>query len=121
MQANLALVQIAVGLAVKHPTVSNVDKLARYAQQAHDNLDAIRNDFALTNEDSGTLGNAELADFTAANDLKNSMGSLVTYTGTPNAATLAAFTTQYQKARSDWNYGVRTIWRLARKKHPPTV
>jgi hypothetical protein len=120
VQANLSVVQIAVGLAIRQPTVANVDKLAQYAQQAHDNLDAIRNDFADTT-DSGGLGNAELAAFSAANDLKNSMGALVAYTGTPNAATLAAFTTQYQKARAEWNYGVRTIWRVAKEKHAPTV
>jgi zinc-ribbon domain len=119
--ANVQVVQIQVGLTAKNATVANIDKLAQYAQQAHDNLDAIRNDFALTNQDSGTLGNAELSAFSGANDLKNSMGALVAYTGNPNAATLASFTTQYNKARGEWNYGVRTIWRIAHRKHPPTV
>jgi hypothetical protein len=121
VQANLSVVQIAVGLAIRSSSVSNVDKLAQYAQQAHDNLDSIRQDFANTNTDSGALGNAELAAFSGANDLKNSMGALVAYTGDPNPASLASFTTQYQKARGEWNYGVRTIWRMAHKRHPPTV
>jgi hypothetical protein len=121
VQANLSVVQIAVGLAIKNSSVSNVDKLAQYAQQAHDNLDSIRQDFANTNTDSGAVGDAELAAFSGANDLKNSMGALVAYTGDPNPATLASFTTQYKKARGEWNYGVRTIWRMAHKQHPPTV
>jgi hypothetical protein len=121
VSANVAIVQIELGLAIKHPTATTVDKLAQEAQQAHDNLDGIRQDFASTNEDNGALGNAELLAFSGANDLKNSMGALVTYTGSPNAATLASFTTQYRKARGEWNYGVRTIWRLAHKKRPPTV
>lgn len=119
--ANVQVVQIQIGLTVKNSSVANVDKLAQYAQQAHDNLDGIRSDFALTNQDSGTLGNAELSAFSGANDLKNSMGALVAYTGNPNPATLASFTTQYNKARAEWNSGVKTIWRIAHKKHPPTV
>ena len=118
--ANVRLVQLQVGIARRNPSVAAVDKLAQVAQQSHDNLDGIRDDFAY-GDDSGSLGNAELSAFSAANDLKNSMGALVTYTGTPNAATLASFNTQYAKARAEWNYGVRTIWRLAKKKHPPTV
>jgi hypothetical protein len=46
--------------------------------------------------------------------------SLVTYCGTPNAATLASFTGQYQQARGDWDRDVRAIWGIAREKKPPT-
>jgi hypothetical protein len=121
VEANVGLVQIQLGFTIKSPTAANIDKLAQYAQQAHDNIDGIRADFANTNEDGGGLGDAELSAFSGANDLKNAMGALVAYTGDPNAATLASFTTQYQKARGEWDYGVRTIWRVAQKKHPPKI
>jgi hypothetical protein len=121
VQANLEVVQISLGLAIKNSSESNVYKLAQYAQQAHDNIDSIRQEFANTTTDSGALGDAQLAAFSGANDLKNSMGALVAYTGDPNPATLASFSSQYQKARGEWNYGVRTIWRMAHKKHAPTV
>ena len=119
VQANLLNVQLAVGEAVRSATQTNIYKLAQTAQTAHDNLDAIRSNF--TYSDSGRLGDAEGNVLLAANDLKNSMGSLVTYTGTPNPATLAQFSTQYANARAEWNSGVKTIWRIAHRKHPPTV
>jgi hypothetical protein len=49
------------------------------------------------------------------------MGSLVSYTGNPNPATLAQFTTKYQNAKSEWNDGVRTIWRTAHKRQVPII
>lgn len=123
VQANVLLVQLALAVAVKHPTQANVDQLAQTAQQAHDNIDAIRNDFAASIGYGGSdsLQNAETMVFAAANDLKNSMGALVAYAGTPNAATLAHFTSQYGTARGEWDDSVRTIWRLAHKKSPPVV
>jgi hypothetical protein len=121
VQANVELVQLQVGLLQKSATVSGVYKLAQYAQQAHDNIDAIRDDFASTTTDSGNLGNAELDAFSGANDLKNSMGALVAWTGDQNPAELASFTTQYQQARAEWNSGVRTIWRIAHRKNSPAI
>ena len=120
VQANIEDVQIRLGMAIKTPTQANVDLLAQQAQEAHDNLDAIRDDFTTT-DFSGELGNAQLNAFSGANDLKNAMGALVAYTGDPTPATLAHFTSQYQNAASEWDSGVRTIWRLAHRKHPPTV
>jgi hypothetical protein len=96
-----------------------VNQLAQLAQSAHDNIDAIRNNFAET--DSGTLGNAEIDVFSGANDLKNSMGALVAYTGNPTPASLADFTSQYGSAKAEWNRGISTIWKLARQNNPPTV
>jgi hypothetical protein len=54
-----------------------------------------------------------------ANDLKNSMGALVAYTGDPNSATLAHFNSQYGSARTEWNEGVNAIW--AGEKNKPTI
>lgn len=120
VQANVLDVQLAVGLFQKQATQANLNQMAMQAQTAHDNLDAIRTDFAggFGNDE---LGTAELNAFSGANDLKNAMGALVSYAGAPNAATLAHFTTQYQTAVSEWNQGVRIIWRLAHRGKPPTV
>jgi hypothetical protein len=80
----------------------------------------VRNDFA-TGDDSGALENAEAEMFDAANGLKNSTGAVVAYTGNPDPATLAGFTSQYQPAEAEWNDGVRKVWRLAHKPKPPTL
>jgi hypothetical protein len=101
-------------------TKASIDQTAQDAQQAHNGIDSVRNDFADTSS-NGSLDNAEVEVFGAANDLKNAMGALVSYTGDPNPATLAQFTTQYQNARGEWNAGVRAIWRMAGREHPPTI
>ncbi len=122
VQASVEVVQISLGQAI-HSSSSqgDIDQVAQQAQQAHDQIDGLRDDFAQTNETNGELGNAETEVFTAANDLKNAMGALVAYTGSPNPATLAHFTTQYQNARSEWNHGVRAIWRAANQHHAPAI
>ena len=120
VQANVETVQVMIGLAQKAPTQANVNQLAQGAQQAHDNLDNLR--YVLTGDQTeGTLGNAELSVFSGTSDLRDAMSALVTYTGTPNAATLAQFTTKYQSAVAEWNSGVRTIWKLANTTKPPTL
>jgi hypothetical protein len=108
-------VEIAIG------SKESADQVAQAAQTAHDNLDAIRTDFALTTSTSGNLGNAEIEIFGAVNDLKNAMGALVTYAGTPNAATLAKFNTQYETAAGEWNDGVRLVWDIAGRRGAPTL
>ena len=122
VQVSVQFVQVALGIAVKTQRQADVDQLAQTAQQAHDNIGAIRDDFATTvTSRAGALQDAENMSFTAANDLKNAMGAMVAYAGTPNAATLAHFTSQYGTARAEWNDSVRTIWHLAHEKNPPTV
>jgi hypothetical protein len=37
----------------------------------------------------------------------------VAYTGNPNPATLAHFTTQLEAAKAKWNQGVDEIWTIA--------
>lgn len=120
VQANVLTMQVMVGLARKAPTQANVNQLAQGAQQAHDNLDGLR--YNLTADQyEGALGDAELSVFSGTSDLRDAMSALVTYTGTPNAATLAQFTTKYQSAVAEWNSGVRTIWKLAHTRKPPTL
>jgi hypothetical protein len=95
-------------------------ELAQVAQKAHDQIDEVRNNFATT-ETNGAVGKAAVEVFTAANELKNAMGAIVAYTGNPNPATLAHFTSQYTPAREEWNEGVKAIWSLAHKSKPPTI
>lgn len=124
VQANVLVAELAVAAVVKSRTQANVNQLAQEAQTAHDNIDNIRDDFATDSSDPGELGNAELNAFSGANDLKNAMGALVAYTGNPNAATLAQFTTQFSRAKAEWNSGMRVIYRLSHRsfpKHSPTV
>lgn len=116
-------VQVGLDILRQHPEhvgLAAVDQFAQLAQQAHDSIDGVRDDFA-TGDDSGALENAEAEMFDAANGLKNSMGAVVAYTGNPNPATLASFTTQYQPATAEWNDGVRKLWRLAHEPKPPTL
>jgi hypothetical protein len=120
VQANIQVVQITVVTLQKSPTQDALNQVAIQAQTAHDNLDAIRADFA-GGFGSDELGSAELEVFSAADDLKNSMGALVAYTGDPNPATLAHFNAQYHQGISEWNNGVRTIWRLAKRAKPPVL
>ena len=128
MRSNVNTVQVSVqsvqaGLVIleKGPiNQSAVDSFAQLAQQAHDSIDGVRQSFA-TSDTSGTVGNAEVEVFTAANDLKNAMGAFVTYAGTPNAATLASLTSQYNNARGEWNQGVDAIWMAAGESGPPTI
>jgi hypothetical protein len=114
VSANVLAVQLDV--AQKSP----VDQLAQDAQTAHDNLDKIRNDFA-EGDDSGSVGDAETEAWDAANGLKNAMGSLVAWTGDPNPARLAHFSSQYQSARAKWNASIIDIWRAAGRKGAPTI
>lgn len=121
VQVMVQSVQVAVGLAQKSASQTTIDQLAQIAQQAHDSIDNVRQNFALYQFGSGALSDAELEVFDAANKLKNSMGAVVAYTGDPNAATLASFTSQYQPAVSEWNEGIRIIWREAHRTKPPVL
>lgn len=117
----LAIVQVALHEGEKHEAgESSLDAITQAAQGAHDQINEIRSDFA-SGETSGALEHAALEVFSAANELKNAMGAMVAYTGNPNPATLAHFTSQYTPAREEWNEGVKTIWRLAHESHPPTI
>jgi len=120
VQASVQAVEIGVAQAAKSETESSLDELAQLAQTAHDNLNTIRNDFA-SGSYSGEVEKASAQVFTSANGLKNAMGALVAYTGNPDPATLAHFTSQYMPAKEEWDEGVSAIWRLAHEANPPTL
>jgi len=120
VQASVQSLQAGLAIMSKSATPDDMNSFAQLAQQAHDFIDGVRNDFA-TSDTTGALGNAEVEVFAAANDLKNAMGAVVAYTGDPNPATLAHFTSLYQTAVSEWNDGIRTIWRIAGERGAPTV
>lgn len=117
---NVELVEIRVGELQKEETESNVDEVAKAAQTAHNDLDEIRNEFA-TGSYSGEVEKGGLQVFTSANSLKNAMGALVAYTGSPNPATLAHFTSQYEPAKEEWSEGIKAIYGLAHDKEAPTI
>lgn len=117
VQAMVGVVQIAIS---KGSGASGLVDVAQNAQEAHDMLDQIRNNFLDTSL-SGEGEDAAATIWSSVNELKNSMGALVAYTGNPNPATLAHFNTQYRPAASGWNSGVKVLWRVAHKKHPPTL
>jgi len=121
VQVSVQSVQAGL-LLIQKGAVSNdaLDQFAELAQQAHDSINAVRQDFA-TDDTSGNLGNAEVELFTAANDLKNTMGTVVTLTGDPNPANVAHFTSQYQNAVGEWDDGVKTVWSIAGESKPPTL
>jgi zinc-ribbon domain len=115
--ASVEAAEIAVAEASRSETEANLDKLAQVAQTAHNELNAIRKDFG--GDYSGEVEKAARQVFESANGLKKSMGALVAYTGNPNPATLAHFTSQYTPAKEEWDAGVSTIWRLAHEPNPP--
>jgi hypothetical protein len=97
-----------------------VDELAKVAQEAHDELDNIRSElFKSGGNEKVSSATLELQE--GANELKNAMGALVAYTGSPNPATLAHFTTQLEAAKGKWNEGANEIWHLANESGVMTL
>jgi hypothetical protein len=124
VQSDVELVDTDIGLLLQNPdqvTQSDIDDLAQFGQEAHDSIDAIRLDFANGADGTGNNETWEAEVDAGANDLKNSMGALVAYTGNPNAATLASFSTQYNSAVGEWNDGVTNLWVAANIPNPPTI
>jgi hypothetical protein len=122
VQTDVAEITAGIAILSKGGSQADVNTLAQMAQESHDDLNTLRDDFALAvTTQSGSLQDAQYNAMNGVNDLKKSIGALVTYLGAPNAATLASFTTQYQKAKGEWNSGVTTIWQLAGKSKPPAV
>ena len=115
VQATVADVLLELGVAKQHPTTENKSQLARAAQEAHDSLNSAKDAIA-RDIDKGNTKEANLAD--AVTGLTNSMGALVTYARTPNRATLASFTKQYQPAVAEWNNAVRAIYDATGKALP---
>jgi hypothetical protein len=116
VQASVQVVQIDIG-----SKTTSVDQLAQDAQEAHDLIGSLRDDFAIASGASGSLGDAETEAFMAATDLRDAMSYLVGYTASPNPARLAKFTTSYQNASGEWDDSVKTIWHTARERGAPTI
>jgi hypothetical protein len=110
--SGVADVQVTFGTAVQSPSIANLNALAQEAQQAHDTLASLKDQIAADGGNSDVFG--------AVNDLKNSMGALVTYTGNPNPATLASFTTQYNTAVGEWNDAITSLY-SGKTQPPPTI
>lgn len=113
-------VQATITAFTSGPSTTAVDYLATVAQQAHDDLTNGKDGFADTSG-SGSVGNATTSMYTAVNDLKNSMGAIVAFTGAPNPATQAKMTTQYATAIGEWNAAVTSIWATAGVDGAPTI
>jgi hypothetical protein len=112
VSATVTNVLVSLGEAQKNPTQDAVNALAQSAQQAHDDLQSVRDQMALDNV------NVDVE--VATNDLKNAMGALVAYTGDPNPATLAHFNSQWQTAQSEWNAAVSHVY-AGHAGTPPTI
>jgi hypothetical protein len=120
VQASIRLVGPELGVLTPQGPLGDVNQFAQLAQQARDSIDNVKADFATSNP-GGDLGQAEAEASTGTNDLENAMAALVAYTEHPSSATLTQFASQYQSARSEWNGGIRTIWRIAGYSDPPAV
>lgn len=97
-----------------------IDELAKVAQEAHNEIDGFRQELFKPDGDK-KLSEATFVLSEGANELKNAMGGLVAYTGNPNPATLAHFSTQLESAKSTWNQGVEEIWHLANESGAMTL
>jgi pyrroloquinoline quinone (PQQ) biosynthesis protein C len=115
-------VEALVGLATKAGNESStvIDELAKVAQEAHNEIEGFRQELFKSGGNE-KLSTATLELQEGANELKNAMGGLVAYTGNPNPATLAHFTTQLEAAKSKWNGGAEAIWGIAKESGAMTL
>jgi hypothetical protein len=113
VQSIVQSVQAAVGKAMKEGSAGNLDEVATVAQEAHNKVNELREGFNAADDSNEVDASASVEVMEGANELKNSMGALVEYTGNPNPATLAHFTTQYNSGKEKWNEGVSTLWERA--------
>jgi hypothetical protein len=121
IDATAQTILVLLGQAIKNGgNEHEVSELATAAQKAHDQIDEERHEL-FRPEGNEQLGQATLEVEEGANELKNSMGALVAYTGNPNPATLAHVNVQFEHAKSKWDEGVTTIWSLAHESKAPTL
>lgn len=97
-----------------------VDEIAKVAQEAHDQIDNFREELFKTGGDKH-LSEATFRLSEGANELKNSMGALVAYSGNPNPATLAHFSTQVDTAIIQWDRAVDEVWETAHEHGAPRL
>ncbi len=93
------------------------------AQQLHDLLRRFTQKLSQMTPVSNnkSLSNAEEDVLLAATDLKNDMAALAAFARSPTPANRAKLPTGDQALRTEWNLGVRAIWRIAAKPNPPTI
>jgi hypothetical protein len=122
VRATVETIEGSVGLIIKHHggSESEVNELARNAQSAHNSIDEVRSELFKVggNEE---LSHATLSLQEGANELKNAMGALVAYAGSPNPATLAHLSTQLEKGKEEWNMGAEKVWQIAAESNPPKL
>jgi len=116
VQNNVEIAIDAVAVDQKNPSQTGVDQIATSAQQAHDALKGLENQI----ENDGNFSDASGAVSAACDDVANSMGALVAYTGNPNPATLAHFSSQYDTGVSEWNNAVDALY-AGTTQTPPTI
>lgn len=122
VQVEVSSIKVEIALASGgQATQSDIDQLAIDAQTVHDNLDNARSGFAMAADGTGQIQNLENEAYSGVNDLKNSMGALVAYSGDPNAATLAHFVGQYQQGVGEWDESVQGLYSAAGQSNPPTI
>ena len=124
IQTDVVAPEAGVRLLADDPSNVNqaaIDELATMAQQGHDDLANRKDAIAAATDGTGQIQTLEAEAYAGANDLKNALGALVAYTGNPNAATLAQFTSQFQTGQSEWNDAVTQLWQDAGATKPPTV
>jgi len=117
-------VQGAIYLAAKSPTQANRRQLETVGNWASNAIYKAQADFGPqkfpTSGMPQALWNAAYAMSQGANDMSNALSTLATYAA-GMSATPANFGSQFKKARSEWNEGVRVIWRTAGKTKPPVI
>jgi hypothetical protein len=107
-------VQTAIARAVRSPSRRDLAGLSRIGSAAADSLGDVRQEFA-TRAVTGTVGDAEVEVFTAANGLEAAIGVIVSRAGVrdPVESALAGPAGQLENAVGEWNDAVRVIWRAA--------
>jgi len=116
--ANLSTVQLALTQLRRSPTQADINQLAAIAQTAYNGL-SIGSRF--DDSDNDELGRGERQVVLGASDLKHAMEAIVAYADDPTRGRLRRMAIQYGTAVTEWNSGVRTIWRIAQSPRPPTV
>jgi hypothetical protein len=104
-------VNAALRRADRDPSSRDVDdRLITAAGSALAELGSVGQELA-TKPVTGTVGDAEVEAFAAANDLRAAVASIARHVRPAAPATLAGLTTDYENAVGEWNDAVRVIWR----------
>ncbi len=111
-------VRTELGIATKsNASSADVDQLSHLAQVEEGTLTNLKSRVAA--EVPNNTAGRDLTN--AATRLRNSMGTLVAYTGSPTPPRLARFATQYDTGVADWNHAVGEIYSSPTSSPPPTI